>query len=73
MGTHVCAAPASHPRQLSCETCGRFVNPADLRTIGFGTFTGGQSINPRVTAFLNSGEPGVLNPDVYIDGTGISG
>lgn len=66
---HVCA---SRGRSVFCE-CGKLVDREGLRNIAANvqTFKGKDSLSPRVNAFLNTGEPELLNPGVRIDGLGL--
>lgn len=57
-------------RRLFCE-CGRLLDPAGLRSVRIQGGTGNSSSSPRVRAFLNTGEPELLNPAVKIDGLGL--
>lgn len=65
---HTCATESR--RGLSCDTCGKYIKER-LQSIGFKKFTGKDSMSPRVRAFLNTGEPDVMDSRVVIDGAGL--
>lgn len=66
---HVCAPRG---RSVFCQ-CGKLVDRDGLRNIAANAqgFKGKDSMSPRVSAFLNTGEPELLRPEIKIDGLGL--
>lgn len=42
---------------LFCPRCGRLIEPGSLKTLRIDSFTGGQSLSPKMEKFWETGDP----------------